>query len=66
MTIKEVKRCIKDLKIKGDPCEFDRGYNMALKHAIRFIEMYEQHPPLDPDYGISAAEYPLGRNDYQE
>ena len=57
MTIKELKEAISDSKIKGSEDLFAKAYNMALNHALKFIDLYEQQ---------SDDEYPLGRNDWQE
>ena len=57
MTIEELKEALNNSKIKGDEGLFERGYSMAINHALKFIDLYEQQ---------SDDEYPLGRNDWQE
>jgi hypothetical protein len=57
MTIEELKEAINNSKIKGDEGLFERGYNMAINHALKFIDLYAQQ---------SDDKYPLGRNDWQE
>lgn len=57
MTIQELKDAIKTSRVRGEQGEFAKGYNMALGHAVKLIEMYEQQ---------ADENYPLGRNDWQE
>ena len=51
MTIADLKKNIIDSEIKiGDTTTgFERGYNMALKHALVFVEMYEKYREDDKE-----------------
>ena len=53
MTVAHLKQNIIDSEIKiGDTTtSFERGYNLAMQHALMFVELYEKY--MD-------KEYPLG------
>lgn len=45
MTLAELKKNIieSELKIGDTTTSFERGYNLAMKHALMFVEIYEKH-----------------------
>lgn len=57
MTIEELKENIKKSEIQDGFTDFETGYNMAMRHALMMVEMFEKH---------MKDEYPLGFCPQQE
>ena len=59
MTTRDLKQNIieSEIKIGDTTTPFERGYNLAMQHALMFVELYERYKEKD---------YPLGYCPEQE
>lgn len=57
MTIEELKENIKKSEIPNQYTDFETGYNMAMRHALTMVEIFEKY---------MKDEYPLGFCPHQE